>query len=91
MRCMITEEDKKAIIEISDKYHVKKVILFGSSLTSDESRDIDLGVEGIPEKDFFKYYGDLIFGLSKPVDLIDLSLKSKFTELVKKRGMALYG
>ncbi len=88
---MITEADKKTIIKISNKYHVKRVLLFGSSLTAEESRDIDIGVEGAPEKDFFKYYGDLIFALSKPIDVIDLSLKSKFTDLVKKRGVALYG
>ena len=88
---MISESDKKAIIEISNKYHVKRVLLFGSSLTANVSRDIDIGVEGAPKKDFFKYYGDLIFALSKPIDVIDLSLKSKFTDLVKKRGVALYG
>ena len=89
---MISENDKKIIIEISEKYHVKRVLLFGSSLDpTKESHDIDIGIEGIQDKDFFKYYGDLLLKLSKPVDVIDISEVSKFTTLVKKEGAAIYG
>ncbi|MFH1855771.1 MAG: hypothetical protein ABH836_00900 [Candidatus Omnitrophota bacterium] len=89
---MITNEDKKIICEISEKYHVKRVLLFGSSVdASVESRDIDIAVEGIANKDFFKYYGDLLLKLSKPVDVIDLSGTSKFVKLIKREGVALYG
>ncbi|MCK4809483.1 MAG: hypothetical protein KAS99_00915 [Candidatus Omnitrophica bacterium] len=89
---MISENDKKIIIEISKKYHVKQVLLFGSSLDPDrESRDIDIAIEGIQHRDFFNYYGDLLLKLSKPVDVIDLSEISKFTNLVKKEGIPIYG
>ncbi len=88
---MISESDKQAIIDISSKYKVKRVLLFGSSLTTDNGRDIDLGVEGAPEEDFFKYYGDLIFALSKPVDVIDLSFESKFTDIIREEGVTVYG
>jgi len=88
---MITEKDKEAIVKISDKYHVKRVILFGTSVTSDKSRDIDIGVEGAPKEDYYDYCGDLFFALSKPVDIVDLSNKSKFTEFIKKRGIVVYG
>lgn len=89
---MINESDKKAIFEISKKYHAKRVVLFGSSLAPDkESRDIDIGVEGIPEKDFFSYYGDLLFSLSKPVDIVDISGTSKFIKLILKKGILIYG
>lgn len=89
---MISESDKKIIRELSEKYHVKRVLLFGSSLNSTkESRDIDIAIEGIRDKDFFKYYGDLLLKLSKPVDVIDLSEVSKFTTLVKKEGIPIYG
>ncbi len=89
---MLTESDRKTIIEISKKYQIKRVLLFGSSLESNkESRDIDIAVEGMPPNDFFKYYGELIFLLSKPVDVIDLSSKSKFTDLIQKEGTLLYG
>jgi len=68
------------------------VLLFGSSLNSEkESQDIDIAIEGILPKDFFSYYGDLILALSKPVDVIDLSEKSKFSELILQEGALLYG
>jgi len=89
---MITDKDKKTILEISRKYHVKRVLLFGSSLDrTKESRDIDIAVEGVLPKDFFKFYGDLLLKLSQPVDVIDLSGTSKFIKLVLQEGVLLYG
>jgi predicted nucleotidyltransferase len=89
---MISEKDKKTIRELSDKYHVKKVLLFGSSADPvKEGHDIDLAVEGIDPKEFFDYYGDLMLKLSKPIDLIDLSETSKFVDLVKRDGVPIYG
>ena len=89
---MISESDKREIIEVSKKYHAKRVLLFGSSLDATrESRDIDIAVEGITPKDFFQYYGDLMLKLSKPIDIIDLSEMSKFTKLIQQEGVMLYG
>ena len=89
---MITEKDKKTIQEISKKYSVKRVLLFGSSVDdAKESNDIDIAVEGISPKDFFRYYGELLFALSKPVDVVDLSGNSKFINLIKQEGVLLYG
>jgi len=89
---MIIAEDKRIIIEISKKYHASRVILFGSSLDSTkESRDIDIAVEGVSPKDFFKFYGDLLLKLSKSVDVIDLSGTSKFIKLILQEGISLYG
>lgn len=89
---MIAEKDRKIIQEISKKYHANRVLLFGSSLGSQkESRDIDIAVEGIPPEFFFKYYGELMLKLSKSVDVIDLSITSKFTQLVQEEGVLIYG
>ena len=89
---MIADADKKIIRDISKQYHAKKVLLFGSSIDpAKESHDIDIAVEGISPKDFFKYYGDLIFSLSKPVDVIDIKGKSKFISLILQEGTLLYG
>ena len=89
---MITEADKKIIRDVSEKYHAKRVLLFGSSIDfSKESRDIDIAVEGISPGDFFKYYGELMLKLSKTVDVIDLSGNSKFLKLIQKEGVLLYG
>ncbi|MFH1883776.1 MAG: hypothetical protein ABIL62_13850 [Planctomycetota bacterium] len=89
---MIAESDKRKIREISEKYHAKRVLLFGSCLdVTRESRDIDIAVEGVSPEDFFKYYGDLMLKLSKPIDVIDLSGRSKFIELIQLEGVLLYG
>lgn len=89
---MISREDKSAIIELAAKYKAKRVLLFDSSADPDrEANDIDLAVEGIRPADFFRFYGDLIFGLSKPVDLVDLSTDSKFIRLIRRDGELLYG
>ncbi len=89
---MITEKDKDTIQLISRKYGVKRVLLFGSSTDPvKESQDIDIAVEGVAPEDFFRYYGDLLLKLSKPVDLVDLSESSKFVQLILQEGVLLYG
>ena len=89
---MIAETDQKAIRSICQKYGVKRALLFGSSLdTTREGRDIDLAVEGIAPRDFFRFYGELMFVVSKPVDLVDLSGRSKFLDLIRREGVPLYG
>ena len=88
---MITDTDKKIIEQLARKYHAKRVVLFGSSLSpAREYRDIDIGVEGIEEKDFYTFYGELLCALSKPVDIIDLSKKTRFIELILREGVPLY-
>ncbi len=89
---MISDADRNAIIALAERFNVSRVLLFGSSL--DPARpadDIDLGVEGIRPEDFFKFYGELLFALSKPLDLIDLSVPTKFARIVKQEGVPLHG
>jgi len=89
---MITETDRKTIDDLARKYHAKRVVLFGSSLSSgDEYRDIDIGVEGIRGEDFFSFYGELLCALSKPVDVVDLSARTRLVELILQEGVSLYG
>ncbi len=88
---MITEIEKKTILRIARKYRATKVLLFGSALSDrGESHDIDIAVEGIADEDFFTFYGELICALSKPVDVVDLSRKTKFIELVQQEGLPLH-
>ncbi len=88
---MIIDADKEIIEQLARKYHAKRVVLFGSSLSpTQEYRDIDLAVEGIEERDFYTFYGELLFALSKPVDIIDLSKKTRFIELILREGIPLY-
>jgi len=88
---MISKDDKKKISDISKKYKVKKVLLFGSSLSSESDvGDIDLAVEGVASGQFFEFCGELLLGLSKPVDVVDLSKKSRFTDFISRRGVVIY-
>ncbi|MCL0075196.1 hypothetical protein M1N53_03465 [Thermodesulfovibrionales bacterium] len=89
---MITEKEKDIILQYAKKYRVSSISLFGSSIEKDkESNDIDIGVKGIEPRLFFKFYADLFKHLSKPVDLIDLSKKSLFNDLVEETGVRIYG
>lgn len=89
---MISERDKATIVDIARRYGVGQVLLFGSSADpTKQANDIDLGVEGIAPEKFFSFYGELLFGLSKPVDLIELSKDTKFNRLVRREGVQVYG
>jgi len=89
---MLSETDKAVIIQCVKKYNVASIYLFGSSLKADApARDIDLGVKGINPTLFFKFYGELLRHLSKPVDVVDLSYKTLFNALIEKRGAKIYG
>jgi hypothetical protein len=54
-------------------------------------QDIDLGVKGVPPVLFFKFYGELLRKLSRSVDVVDLSKRSQFAEIIEKEGGKLYG
>lgn len=87
---MINEKDRETILAVARKYRVSKVVLFGSSLSEGaEARDIDIAIEGIADADYFAFYGELLCALSKPVDVIDLSRKSKFVDMVEREGVRL--
>ncbi len=59
---MISEEDRLAIAELAGRYGARRVLAFGSSADSSvEGRDIDVAVEGVPQSEFFSFFGDLIF------------------------------
>ena len=90
---MISKSDRAIIAEIAGRYSARRVLLFGSAAfgAGDEPRDIDLAVDGVDPSRFFLFYGELIFALSKPVDLIDLGVKSKFAEIVAREGVPIYG
>ena len=88
---MISEKDKIKLLAIAKKYNVSKLYLFGSHLDSNLGNDIDLAVEGVSGSEYFKFYSELIFNLSKPVDLIDLRKKSLFNKTIIDEGKLLYG
>jgi predicted nucleotidyltransferase len=88
---MISEADRQQIQVICRKYGATRALLFGSSVdASRDARDIDLVAEGVGPRGFFRFYGELIFALSKPVDVVDLSSESKFLDLVRCDGVPVY-
>ena len=89
---MISDKDKNTIINLADKYKISRLLLFGSSVDANrEANDIDLAVEGLAESLFFKFYSELIFNLSKPVDLVDIGKESRFKDMIVEESISLYG
>ena len=89
---MISETDKTIIRECAENYQAAAVYLFGSALRADtEPHDLDVGVKGLKPDVFFRFYGELMKRLSKPVDVVDLSEDSPFGEMVEKEGVHIYG
>ena len=89
---MISDADKITICRLAGRYRAQRVLLFGSSTSpQQEPRDIDLAVEGVAPGDFFSFYGELMALLSRPVDLVDLSEHGKFTDLIRREGVPIYG
>ena len=89
---MVSQNDIETIKQLSSKYNARKVVLFGSSLDSQrQANDIDLAVEGVASKDYYRYCGELMMSLTKPVDIVDLSIPCKFIDLILEEGVVLYG
>jgi predicted nucleotidyltransferase len=89
---MVSQNDIETIKELSSKYNVGKVILFGSSLDPQrQSKDIDLAIEGVAPKDYYRYCSELMMALTKPVDIVDLSVPCKFIDIIIEEGVVLYG
>jgi predicted nucleotidyltransferase len=88
---MISEKDKATILKYAKKYNISTVILFGSCLDKEDPGDIDIGIKGIEPELFFKFYGELLFGVSKRIDIVNLGKDNLFNRLVEKEGVKLYG
>ena len=86
---MITAEEKRTIQNITNKYKASRVLLFGSAANQVDYEDIDIAVDGIPDEDFYAFYGELMCALSKSIDIVDLSKKSKFIDLILQEGVLL--
>jgi predicted nucleotidyltransferase len=89
---VISEDERLIITQSAKKFGAISVVLFGSSIISDTMyNDIDIGVKGIVPRLFFKFYGELIRRLPRPVDVIDLSHESLFNSLIEEKGQKILG
>ena len=86
---MISEKDRQLILKYSEKYKLKGVILFGSSIERENANDI--AIKGIASELFFDFCWELYRDLSKPVDIIDLDKDCLFNRLIERDGLVLYG
>ena len=53
--------------------------------------NIDIAVKGLRPELFFKFYGELTKQLPKPVDLVDLSRKTLFTDIIEEEAVRICG
>ncbi|MFH0772427.1 MAG: nucleotidyltransferase domain-containing protein [Candidatus Omnitrophota bacterium] len=92
MKKEILDSELTKIAEISKEFDVEKVFLFGSCLESAEiARDIDIAVEGIKPRDFFKYYGRISMAINDEVDLVDLKdVRKHFQKRILSKGRLIY-
>jgi len=82
------QDDIKKAITILNGRGCKEIYLFGSLVHGDynDKSDIDIAVTGIPKRDFFEIYGELMMTLDHPVDLINLEKRTRFVDLLKSKG-----
>jgi len=89
---MLTKEEITIISEAAKKHNVSEVYLFGSALEMDKDyKDIDIAIKGLERYKFFRFYGELIRYLKKPVDVVDLSFDTSFNKLIENEGIRIYG
>ncbi len=89
---MMSDSELKTIQEWAERYGLRSVYLFGSSLEElDRANDIDLGVEGITSERFFEVTGKLDWALSKSVDVVNLDSNNPFAQVIRKYGRCIYG
>lgn len=89
---MISPRDKATVAALARRHGAARVFLFGSSTDArHQGRDLDLAVEGLPAGRFFAFLGDLMLGLSRPVDLVALRGRSKLAALIRREGISIYG
>jgi predicted nucleotidyltransferase len=89
---MLDTQDKKILFSFAEQFGVTEIYLFGSSLNDPKNaRDIDLAVKGLTPFAFFTFYGKLLRRLSKPVDMVNLSSPSRFSNFIRSHAIKIYG
>lgn len=86
------EKDIQRVVDVAKKHKVGRLYLVGSALDPKQaSRDLDFAVEDLPPGSFFRFYGEIMSVVSKPVDLIDLSgPTTKFKDIIRSEGKVIY-
>lgn len=82
------KKDVQTAITLLSNEGCKEIYLFGSLVNGNYSdhSDIDIAVNGIEKKKFFKILGKLMMALEHPVDLVNLDKKDRFSNMLIKNG-----
>ncbi|MSU59778.1 MAG: hypothetical protein EXS35_16690 [Pedosphaera sp.] len=89
---MLSDRDKATITTLARRYGAVTVWLSGSSADRHkQGRDLGLAVEGLATARFFRFVGQLMLSLSKPVDVVALGKRSKLSALIRREGIPIYG
>ncbi len=88
-----TAEARQLAQQLLDMYHVNRVWLFGSVARRRPLRassDIDLAVEGMPIKTYYKIVGDIQTESGRLVDLVRLeNLRPAMKHIILSKGILL--
>jgi len=73
-------EDIEKAVSLLKNEGCRAVFLFGSMVTGKihAKSDIDIGISGLPPKNFFRVYANLDRELTSSVDLVDFDLRRDF-------------
>lgn len=89
---MLSERSTVTITELAREFNVERIYLFGSALKKMEKDcgDIDIGIEGLKPEFFYKFHGQLLMQLNKPVDIVEMEDQNSITYLIQDEGAVIY-
>ena len=86
----ITPERIEQAVALAKSFGATRLILFGTAAREPEqARDLDLACDGVPGWQLYELGARLEEELRVPLDLIPLSLSTRFTRLIESRGREL--
>ena len=82
------QEDIKKATNLLKSEGCKNIFSFGSMVTGKihDDSDIDIGISGLPPRNFFKVSACLNRELSNKIDLVDFDLHKEFYTLLNSLG-----
>ena len=81
-------QDIENVTELLKNEGCESIYLFGSLVTGkiNENSDIDIGIKGYPEGNFFKIYSKVYFNFDNNIDLVDFDTNNDFYLMLNKIG-----
>lgn len=84
------QEQFDKITSLAKSYGATRLILFGSAKESPETaRDIDLACDGVSGWKLYELAARLENEVNMPLDLVPLTLSTRFTQMVERNGRRL--